>query len=261
MRRPFSERKDIMKILVLAKIAPDYDEILPEDWDNIQSLDTTYVKKIYDCFDEGALEAALRLKEQYSLTGMKIQCTAFISGEKSQLLLTGLYAAGFDRVIYAEGITLWAEALPSMNEWLCREQFDLILTGRQDGIMADKTAAPFLAAMLHYPWLQETVSVTMGDGPQILLAETETKDSYEKVRLQLPYICSFGNAAQPSLRLFSLKARMEAKKKTVEQFEVDRPETEKVKIVVKRKEKVCQMTEQTEEEAGQQLFEMIKKGR
>lgn len=54
-----------MKILCCFKIVPDI-EIIPENsWQNISSdiLDTTYLKKIWNCFDESALEMILKLSD------------------------------------------------------------------------------------------------------------------------------------------------------------------------------------------------------
>ena len=87
-----------MKICVCFKIVPDLDQVLESDWRDIsQGLDTSYVKKMINCFDETALEMALRLKETAADTGAA--CTAVTVGGGLASLMKGLYAVGYDRVV------------------------------------------------------------------------------------------------------------------------------------------------------------------
>lgn len=50
-----------MKILGCFKVVPDYDLVAEEDWkpDEQLHIDTGYVKLLWNCYDEGALEMML----------------------------------------------------------------------------------------------------------------------------------------------------------------------------------------------------------
>ena len=54
-----------MKILGCFKVVPDLDLVADEDWRTGGGLavDTSYVKPVWNCFDEGALEMMLRLSD------------------------------------------------------------------------------------------------------------------------------------------------------------------------------------------------------
>ena len=54
-----------MKILCCFKIVPDIEAISEDLWQNATNeiLDTTYCKKIWNCFDESALEMILKLSD------------------------------------------------------------------------------------------------------------------------------------------------------------------------------------------------------
>ena len=62
-----------MKIGVCFKIVPDYEGLLPEEWQVPGNLDFTYVKKMYGCFDEPALEMALRIADSCRACGMEAE--------------------------------------------------------------------------------------------------------------------------------------------------------------------------------------------
>lgn len=88
-----------MKIAVCFKIVPDYEEAAPSTWENIDVMDFTYVKKIYGCFDEAALETGLKLKDSIQAAGRSVETLAVTVGGGPEVLLQGLFAAGFDRVV------------------------------------------------------------------------------------------------------------------------------------------------------------------
>ena len=51
------------RIFVSFKMVNDYEQVLPEDWDAFLQEDAAldYVRQIVNCFDESALELALRI--------------------------------------------------------------------------------------------------------------------------------------------------------------------------------------------------------
>lgn len=216
-----------MKIVVCFKIVPDYEEVLERDWDHVDTLDTSYVKKQYGCFDEAALETALSLKDQRAAAGLATECIALTAGAGGDVLLRGLYAAGFDKVTRigvdgTEVCTTRGTAL-LLSVYLKKEQPDLILTGRQAGGADSGRLPALLARELALPWICEVTALHGEEGTAdsleaitpALLAECENDNRVFLQRLALPAVLSIGNAKRGRLRMFSLKARMEAKKKPI----------------------------------------------
>lgn len=70
-----------MNIWVCFKVVPDFEQVLPSDWrDFSMSTDIRYAAKTINCFDESALELALRLKEQRLAQGLAATCRAITLG-------------------------------------------------------------------------------------------------------------------------------------------------------------------------------------
>ena len=143
---------DKMKICVCFKIVPDLDQVLESDWRDLsQGLDTSYVKKMINCFDETALEMALRLKETAADTGAA--CTAVTVGGGLASLMKGLYAVGYDRVVNIplEHREFCPETVAALlADFIKSGDFDLVLFGKQAG-MADSGMVPPLSAELLGP--------------------------------------------------------------------------------------------------------------
>ena len=68
------------RIFVSFKMVNDYEQVLPEDWDAFLQEDAAldYVRQIVNCFDESALELALRIKDYYSQIGEEVFSGLFV---------------------------------------------------------------------------------------------------------------------------------------------------------------------------------------
>lgn len=89
------------RIFVSFKMVNDYEQVLPEDWDAFLQEDAAldYVRQIVNCFDESALELALRIKDYYSQIGEETELTALTIANDSPSFFKTLFATGYDRVI------------------------------------------------------------------------------------------------------------------------------------------------------------------
>ena len=243
----------MMKIGVCFKIVPDYEEVPAADWAAMEQLDFTYVKKMYGCFDEAALETALRLRDSLLAASQNVSCTAVTVGGGPEVLLQGLYAAGFDEVVTIPTAGCGGSEFDGNGEasenldfcpretarllaayWKTRQP-DLILTGRMTGPGDSGLVPVYLAAELGYQ-LQEEVTEALYHPVMVqtdsgeaefrketgsLSAETEARieilqeraDAEIRRLLTRPSVLVVGDAKAPNLRMFSLKARMEARKR------------------------------------------------
>lgn len=237
-----------MRIAVCFKIVADFEDVIPSDWDCMEALDFSYVKKIYGCYDEAALETALRFRDELTAAGEPVRCVAVTAGHGPAVLLSGLYAAGFDEVMCIEGGD-WEgspveggptelscieggplehlrieggplEFAPGQTaELLCgflkAEQPDLIFTGQSVGACDSGMVPPLIAAGLGYEWLGSVTEVHYNYDEKWVEAVCENEDLLVNWALRGPAVLTVGNAKASALRMFSLKARMEAGKKTV----------------------------------------------
>lgn len=209
---------DKMKICVCFKIVPDLDQVLESDWRDLsQGLDTSYVKKMINCFDETALEMALRLKETAADTGAA--CTAVTVGGGLASLMKGLYAVGYDRVVNIplEHREFCPETVAALlADFIKSGDFDLVLFGKQAGMADSGMVPPLSAELLGLPFVGDTVAASL-EGGQLVL-EHETPEGLEVLKLKGPVAASVGDAEYAYLRVATLREKMAASKRDIEEW-------------------------------------------
>lgn len=207
-----------MRMVVCFKIVADFEDVIPTDWDHMEALDFSYVKKIYGCYDEAALETALRLKDELVAAGENVRSVAVTVGGGPGVLFTGLYAAGFDDVVRIEGSD--SEFAPGRTAamligFLKEEQPELVFTGQTVGACDSGMVPALVAAGLGYGWLDAVTEVHFNPQEKQVEAVCEEKNFLVNRALMAPAVLTVGNGTASALRMFSLKARMAANKKTV----------------------------------------------
>lgn len=207
-----------MQICVCFKIVPEFDKVLESDWENIsQGLDTSYVKKMINCFDETALEMALRIKEM--ATDMKIECTAVTVGGGLTNLMKGLYAVGYDKVVNIpfENREFCSKSVAKLlTNFIKDGNFDLILLGKQAGMADSGMVPPLVAELLNLPFVKEVVSAEIKNS--YIMIKNETLRGIETLELTSPVVASVGNAEYSYLRIATLRDKMIASKRDIEEF-------------------------------------------
>ena len=96
---------DVLNIVCLLKITEDTEDIPLRDYEAVKDniIDTSYVRRIINCFDEAALENALRVKEQRSEKGLETVITVLtLDPGYCGSLMDSFYAIGADRVVILE---------------------------------------------------------------------------------------------------------------------------------------------------------------
>ncbi len=105
-----------MRILACFKVTPDYEALRESEWaaaagralssgagsgsgaDPAEFVDTRYVRRILDCFDESALELALRLSDALTELGGSADLGALsVGAPDAEPHLKTLLALGFER--------------------------------------------------------------------------------------------------------------------------------------------------------------------
>ncbi|MDR2071495.1 MAG: hypothetical protein LBP81_08805 [Treponema sp.] len=217
-----------MKIAVCFKVVPDFDQVVEADWNDFSlSTGLGYVKRIFGCFDESALETALRLRSAWEEQGEKTECTAITAAPLPSPLCKTLFAAGFDRVVDLSGVVS-AQCQPPLEfpefqgrriaavlgSRLGSAGYDLILAGREAG-WADTGAVPLLLAeILGIPVITGAGEIApCAGGVEVIRTNNAGR---ERLRARLPLLVTLGNGPAAALRAVTLGERMAASRREAE---------------------------------------------
>ncbi|MGD9559305.1 MAG: hypothetical protein AB7V55_01695 [Oscillospiraceae bacterium] len=207
-----------MRILVCYKTAYDTEYITPDELEALRdgALDLTYFKKIIAQYDEAALEAALRLKEQALAGGEAVFLCALTVGVHEAPFAQDLYALGFDEVALVKtqqqpGCAPEEVARQAAAFFARGGGFDVVLTGRQ-APPGESGQVPFLLAeMLGVPCLPNVYDVHYAPGG--LRAELLDGGGAMRLGVQGPAVCAMGDAKHPYLRVATLREKLAARGK------------------------------------------------
>lgn len=182
-----------IKIIVCAKQIPDPEAPLSD-----VSVDSEKMEVIVDAplvispFDENALEAAVRLKEEL---GGKI--TVLSLGKKvSDTVLRKTLAAGGDELILLQDdqfdkldsystATALADAVRKIGD------YDLVLTGRQAGDWDSGQVGLILGEMLGLPSISLARAIQVEDDGVVV--EKNNPSGYERVKAPMPALITVSN--------------------------------------------------------------------
>ncbi len=212
-----------MRILVSFKVTPDYEALRPADWtaDAADGPETRYVRRILNCFDESALELALRLAETLDSHAVAADLGALsIGGPVVDGYLKTLQALGFRRTTrvdagagldFAPGVT--AELIAAYAKHVDRS--DLLLLGCRSG-PGDSGIVPFLVAeRLGWPCLPQVTDLEALPNGRVR-AVCVTDDGLMRATLRLPCVLAVGNATVSHLRVPTLTQRLACRDRPVD---------------------------------------------
>jgi electron transfer flavoprotein beta subunit len=182
-----------LEIIVCAKQIPDPEAPLSD-----VSVDAEKMEVIVDApqvispFDENALEAALRIKED---VGAKI--TVLSMGKKvSDTVMRKSLAAGADKLIFLqdnafENLDSYSTASVLADAIRKIGAYDLVLTGRQAGDWDFGQVGLILAEILALPCVSLAREITVKDGD--VLVKKNIIGGYEQVKAKMPALVTVSN--------------------------------------------------------------------
>lgn len=223
------------------------------------------VPPVMSTFDETALEAALRMKEN-----QECEITVISVGKNlSKNVLMKSLAVGADELMlietgdleeldsYATAITL-AKAIKKIGE------FDLILTGRQAADTNAGAVGPGIATLLDIPCITEVRKIEIrGDK---IAAEKVLPYGYQVIESSAPCLATVGNELG-ELRTATLQQILAAKKKTINSMSIDELEhTDDIihsmllqQLFIPQSENICEyVTGETAEEMAIALADKLR---
>lgn len=216
-----------MKILVCFKAVPDLDMLSDEDWivDSNLKIDVDFVKKILNCFDESALEMALKLSDYTEGFNAPLNLTALTIGDKKlDTYLKTLYALRFDKALRInnyEDIRFLPEVISTVISKYVKDKNpqDVILLGRQSG-EGDNGKTPLLVAeMLEWPCITQVIKIEP-DTEDRLKVTSMVDDGILTQTISTPCVLSVGNAPNSYMRVPTLKDKMKYGKTPIEVLEI-----------------------------------------
>jgi electron transfer flavoprotein alpha/beta subunit len=170
-----------MRIAVGFRVTPDYEALRASDWARAAAgdVDTRYVRRVLDTFDESALELALRLRDARAAQGRETGLAAFsVAGRQADPFLKTLLALGFERAARVEvggeaaatgaggdrGVGAGLDFAPAATARViaaCTRELggDVLLLGCLSGPGEDGTMPFFVAEELGRPCLTQVTAI------------------------------------------------------------------------------------------------------
>ena len=224
-----------MRVLACFKATPDFEALRAGDWAAAAAggVETRYVRRILNCFDESALELTLRLSEAAAQGGVAVDLDALsIGGRETEPFLTTLVALGYERATrvpleagdsaprtgeadpgadFAPGIV--ASIIASYARRIAHS--DLVVLGWRSG-PGDSGTVPFrVAETLGWPCLTQVTGVApLSDGR--LRVACVADDGPLRLTLRGPCVLAVGNAVVSHLRVPTLKDRLARRDRPIE---------------------------------------------
>ena len=213
-----------MRASVYFQTTPDLEALRETDWIAAEArgaVDTRYVRRIVNCFDESALEMALRLSDARAARGSSTSLRALsIGGREVEPHLKTLQALGYERTarVRAETDLEFAPAVTAAVIAAYVRQVDhsdLVLLGCRD-VPGDTGAVPFMVAeALGWPCLTQVIEIEPAADFR-LRAAAVTDDAMLHLTLRLPCVLAVGNAVVSHLRAPTLLARLAARDERID---------------------------------------------
>ncbi len=212
-----------MNILICFKAVPDLEMITVGDWvvnKNLQ-IDVSFVKLTLNCFDESALEIALRLSDSSASLNVPLTLDALtIDGPAATSILKYLNALRFNRVVRIdnhEDTRFSPKIIASiLTQYILKyAPQDILLMGRQSGIGENAKTPLLVAEMLGWPCITQVISVEPADKNHLTVT-CQVDDGRLQQRIQTPCVLSVGDAPSTYLRVPTLKDRMHYGKRPIE---------------------------------------------
>jgi electron transfer flavoprotein alpha/beta subunit len=203
-----------VRILVCFKVTPDYEALRDADWvagpgDAVRSR---YVRRVLNCFDESALELALRLRDDAAGQGVVAELGALsVGGRETEPFFATLYALGYERTARIEAgaaLDYAPAATAALLAGYARrvDRSDLLLLGSRCG-PGDSGTVPFLVAEeLGWPCVTQVTEVApAGGGLRVTCA---AEDGRLSLTARPPCVLAIGNALVSHLRVPTLTDRL-----------------------------------------------------
>jgi len=214
-----------MKIAVCFKPIADYDRLAETDWewDEHHWVDMSFVRRIFNCYDESALEMALKLSRPMENGPATAELTAItVDDEQGDLFLKHLMAVGYDhgvRICRTRGLDLRFNPLAIaslISAYIKKAGQQLVILGMQGGEGDNGQTGFLVAEQLGWPCIREVTQLVMAESSDALKVFSRIDGATLEQTVTLPMVLIIGQSLDsPFLRVPNLKQKLNAKKKQI----------------------------------------------
>ena len=214
-----------MKIAVCFKTIADYGRLSEKDWawDERHFVDTSFIRRVFNCFDESALEMALKLSATAKNGSDTAELTALtVDDRQGDLFLKHLAAVGYHHVVRIQcnrqiDLRFNSSAVSHLiSAYIKREGHQLVFLGRQGGAGDNRQTGFLVAERLGWPCIREVTGVVMAESAGCLKVTSRIDGATLVQTVKLPMVLITGHCLDsPYLRVPTLKQKLKAKKKPV----------------------------------------------
>lgn len=209
-----------MRYLVCFKVVRDLDSVIESDWESAggDEFEIDYTKKIWNCFDEAALETALQLKDEARRRGQGCEVHAVtISELEISDFVNRLFAVGMDSISVIrpdrENLRFRPDIVARVLAKYARGQggFDAILTGMQASPGDNGQTAALLSQELDMHLVSAVTDLEMTEKG---LRVTQDLGLLKRcMTVVQPAVYAMGNARHAYLRVATLREKRAAASK------------------------------------------------
>ena len=232
-------------------MTPDFEALPAADWlaAPTSGVPTRYVRRVLNCFDESALELALRLRDAAAKLGLTVDLGALcVGGREAEPCLKTLVALGYEQAVRVAtrgrasdpdaprrrpgpgrdradpGLDFAPDIVAAIIAGYARRAApgDLLVLGCRSG-PGDSGTVPFrVAEALGWPCLTQVTEVDpLPDGR--LRVAGMVDDGLLRLTLTLPCVLAVGNAVVSHLRVPTLRDRLARREQSIERRRGRRP--------------------------------------
>lgn len=214
-----------LSVLVCVKEVPDYGMVLGADWQAVAGGHPPaigYASRIANCFDENALELALRLAEQQRALGgaceVHVLSVGAASAEAVLKHCLALGVASATRVAVEAPDELAPAAVAGLVAAFARQSgpFGLVLTGRQAGLYDDAQVPLYTAELLGLRCVQDVIALEAAGpaGLPLRLRHRRERD-VQLAESADALVATVGDIEGLALRSCTLKEKLAARQRAV----------------------------------------------
>lgn len=212
-----------MKVAALINIVPDIETLQKDQWNvkDINHLETSYIPKTYDIYNDFILEMLLRLKQKIGKKENISLSIISVGPSNIDYLLKNIYAFNVDKVI-----RLNRENSQNLNSDIISndiysyikgtEKYDIILLGKKGMLDGTSQIAYKLSNLLNYPLINNLSKIETTKTNSIFSIKYKTQNNIFSQNIKTPFIATVEDIENTFLQVPTLKQKLAAKKKQIE---------------------------------------------
>ncbi len=207
-----------VRIICCVKMIDNLDEMVKEEFEELKNgyPDTSFVKKIINCFDEAALETALVIKDECKDKNINVKITVVtLNPGYSEHILCNFPAIGVDKVLVLQDLEQNYDFDPEktadvLAQHIKKERdFDIILMGKQAPPFNSMLVPIYLSEEMGLPIVLDVTDIHFDKGQFHM--ETNDGRVLEERTAKKPFIAAVGNAKYAYLRVPTLREKLKYK--------------------------------------------------